>query len=70
MSENSQWKLFGWEVSKSLIVFSFQVVLVYLVVVTSLYNISFQKNKDKELWISLLSSGVGYLLPNPTLRDV
>ena len=46
--------------------FGAQVLVIYIVVSISLYNLS-QSNDNKELWISLLSSSVGYLLPSPFL---
>jgi len=64
-----QWKVLGWEVSKNLIVFIFQIVLVYVVVGTCLFNLTTDNLPYKELWIALLSSCVGYLLPNPSLKS-
>ena len=49
-----------------IVLFSAQVLVIYIVVSMSLYNLT-QSNDNKELWISLLSSSVGYLLPSPFL---
>ena len=50
-----------------LILFTAQVLIVYVVVAVSLYNLT-QGTENKELWISLLSSSVGYLLPSPIIQ--
>jgi hypothetical protein len=42
-------------------------LLVYVIVITSIVNLS--TNSDKtELWVTLLSSAIGYALPSPTLH--
>ena len=51
-----------------LIVFLAQVAAVYTVIIISLFNLT-QGADDKELWVSLLSSSVGYLLPAPILTN-
>ena len=60
------WHMFGRRVPRSEIVFCCQTLLVYVVVVTSLVNITLS-NGPLNLWIALLSSGLGYLLPHPSL---
>ena len=42
-------------------------VIVYVIIITSITNLSLQ-NRSTELWISLLSSCIGYTLPNPKLK--
>ena len=49
-----------------IIAFLFQVVAVYIVIVISLLNLT-RGSDNKEPWVSLLSSSVGYLLPTPIL---
>ena len=49
-----------------IIAFLFQVVAVYIVIIISLLNLT-RGSDNKELWVSLLSSSVGYLLPTPIL---
>ena len=46
-----------------------QVLAVCIVISISLYNLT-QGVEDKELWVSLLSSSVGYLLPAPILTKI
>ena len=52
---------------KSLILFIVQVLVLFLLIGTSLYNLS-RGGVEKDLWISILSSSSGYLLPNPKLE--
>ena len=52
---------------KSLILFVVQVLVLFLLIGTSLYNLS-RGGVEKDLWISILSSSSGYLLPNPKLE--
>lgn len=67
--ENSQeWRLFGSRVPKAEIVYICQIVIVFVIIVTSIANLSMQ-NGNSELWISLLCSAIGYALPSPTLSD-
>lgn len=51
------------------IVYITQIVLIYLVVVVSLINLSLPGEGMKELWTALLSSSIGYMLPNPSMKS-
>ena len=67
-SRNSEnWRLFGTNVTRSEVVYITQVILIYIIVITCIVNLSF-KVGDSNLWTALLSSCLGYLLPNPTLK--
>ena len=44
-----------------------QIVVVHAIIVTSLIQINL-RSPDKELWLILLSSSVGYILPSPGLK--
>ena len=65
-SVSNKWLMCGGKFPKEEVVFFVQVLLIYIVVVASLVNISLG-DKD-QLWILLLTSSIGYLLPNPTLH--
>ena len=67
-STTSKWHLFGNTFPRSEIVFFVQVILVYIVAIVSIVNLSIGRSGDK-LWIALLSSSIGYLLPNPSLKQ-
>ena len=61
------WHLFGTECPKEEIVFFCQVIILYTVIVVSIYNLTVG-HSDSTLWTALLSSSLGYLLPNPSLK--
>ena len=66
-STEERWHLLGTRVPKTEIVYFSQMVIVYVIIITSITNLSLQ-NGSTELWISLLSSCIGYALPNPKLK--
>ena len=58
------WDMCGQRLPKSEIVYFVQVILVYVVVIVSIVNLTLGRS-DEKLWIALLSSSIGYILPNP-----
>lgn len=66
-SRSDKWHLLGTHVPKTEIVYFCQMIIVYIIIITSVINLSIQ-NGSSELWISLLSSCIGYALPNPKLK--
>ena len=63
-----QWRLCVQEIPKSEIVFFSQVIILYTVILTSIYNLTRGNSEQSNLWTSLLSGSLGYLLPNPTIK--
>ena len=62
------WHLFGTECPKEeKNVFLCQVVILYTVIVVSIYNLTVGHG-DSTLWTALLSSSLVYLLPNPSMK--
>ena len=49
------------------IVFVSQVLLLFIVVIVSLVNLSLE-NGNTNLWTMVLTSCLGYMLPNPRLK--
>ena len=66
-SHSDKWHLLGTHVPRAEIVYFCQMLIVYIIIITSVVNLSL-KNGSSELWISLLSSCIGYALPNPKLK--
>ena len=67
-SLSDHWKCCGSDYPRCEIVFLTQVLGVYAVAIASIYNLMFnEKRSDRELWIALLSSALGYMLPGPAL---
>ena len=60
------WSVFGRRVPRSEIVFFSQILIIYTVISVSLYNLT-SGNGKSNLWIALLASCLGYLLPNPSI---
>lgn len=60
------WRFFGRGVPRSEIVFLCQMVLIYVVVGVSLFNLTRGHGTDN-LWVALLGSCLGYVLPNPSI---
>ena len=44
-----------------------QVIVVYIVIITCIANLSLTDG-DSNLWTALLSSCLGYMLPNPSIK--
>jgi hypothetical protein len=68
---HSHWWIFGQKFPKNEVVFFVQIIIVYVVILTSLVNLTLQRGDnsgEQKLWIALLSSSLGYLLPNPSIR--
>ena len=61
------WKFCGAKFPKEEIIYFCQVLIVYIVVITSIVNLCIS-DKTTCLWSSLVSGSVGYLLPSPSIR--
>ena len=61
------WSFFGRSVPRSEIFFFCQIIIIYTVIVTSIYNLS-THHKDGHMRTALLASSLGYILPNPTIK--
>ena len=65
--DNTPWHLFGTVCPKEEIVFLCQVIVLYTVILISIYNLT-TGHENSNMWTALLSSSLGYLLLNLTLR--
>lgn len=69
-SSNSNWKWMGYNFPKGEAVFFSQVIILYTVVLSCIVNLSIGGGEDKDtLWVALLGSCLGYMLPNPSLKQ-
>ena len=66
-SSSTPWHMFGTVCPKEEIIFLCQVLVLFTVILISIYNLT-TGHENSSLWTALLSSSLGYLLPNPTLR--
>lgn len=56
-------------VTRSCVVYVSQLLIALIVIIVSLFNLSRADQSEKrEIWISLLCSCVGYILPSPSLQ--
>ena len=53
--------------AKNPFTFFTQIIVVYMISITSLVQISL-RSPDTELWLILLSSSIGYILQSPVLK--
>ena len=68
LSLSDRWKCCGSNYPQREVVFLTQVLAVYVVVIAAIYNLTVNEERaDLELWIALLSSAIGYMLPGPAL---
>lgn len=54
---------------KAQIGFLCQIITILIIITAAVVNLSLD-NGDKTLWVTLLASCSGYLLPNPTLKRI
>lgn len=63
------WALFGKSIEKhDGLVYICQISILFVVIIASIVNLSLGRTEMKDLWISLLSSAVGILLPQPKIN--
>lgn len=69
LDNSTHWRIWGSKLPKQEIVYFCQVFLVYIVVITCITNLTLGRDEGK-IWIALLSSCLGYLLPNPSIKHL
>ena len=62
-----EWNVFGKKIPKAEVVYISQILLIYIVSLACIINLSIGI-EHRDFWIALLSSSIGYILPNPTLK--
>lgn len=67
VSQTSQaWVFWGRRLPKAEIVFFSQIIILYIVIITCIINLSIGSQAD--MWLILLSTSLGAILPNPNLK--
>lgn len=64
----NRWWLCGKRYHRNQLTFFAQVIPLYVCIIASIINLSL-RHEPHTLWITLLSSSLGYLLPNPSLKQ-
>lgn len=65
--QQQQFSCCGTRVAKNQITYFSQIGIIYGIIITAIAHLSLQ-SPDKELWLVLLSSSLGYILPTPGLK--
>ena len=64
--QSDAWVLLGTKLPKAEIVFFSQIIMLYIVIITCIVNLSM--GNESEMWLILLSTSLGAILPNPDLK--
>jgi hypothetical protein len=67
-SVSSSCLLCGERIPKNRVTFVAQIIAIFGIIILSAVNLCLNSGSNKELWIALLSSAVGYVLPSPGLK--
>lgn len=67
-NRSEAWDMFGRKVPKAEIVFFTQVAVIYIVVIACIVNLSM--GNTSELWVVLMSTCLGAILPHPDLKEL
>ena len=62
-----QYTCCGNRVPKNQFTYVSQIIVIYAIIATSIVHLSIQSD-NRELWLILLSSSLGYILPSPGLK--
>lgn len=66
--ERKSWEFFGRKTARSQVVFLFQVLMIMIIVGVSIFNLTVAKTcEETTVWVAILSSSVGYILPAPKI---
>ena len=66
--ERQSWKCFGQTCNRSLVVFLSQFFVILLILACCIVRITLAETcEETTVWIAILSSTVGYILPSPKL---
>ena len=65
--ERQSWKCLGHSCNRSLVVFLSQFLVILTILACAITRITLAKTCDTTVWIAILSSTVGYILPSSKL---
>lgn len=66
--ERKSWSFLGHSCSRSLIVFLSQFLVILAIITCAIVRITLSKTcEESTVWVAILSSTVGYILPSPKL---
>jgi len=65
---SSRWEWFGRMVPRAEIEYGVQALILYIVIITAMVNLTLN-HEQQNLWIALLCSCLGILIPQPCLKN-
>jgi len=65
---SDSWVILGHRLPRGEIVFFCQMIILFTVILTCIINLSL--GRESEMWLILLSTSLGAVLPNPDLKGV
>ena len=68
VSDDRSWIFLGEKLPRSEIIYFTQILLLFIVISTAIANLSLETGNE-QLWITLLCSSVGYILPSPHIKS-
>ena len=68
-SEKRDFTCCGNRMPKNQFTYISQIIVIYGIIITAIIHLSLQ-SPNRELWLILLSSSLGYILPSPGLKFV
>jgi len=67
-SGSTKWPIGKRQIPKAEIVFFAQAIILFTIIVACIFNLSRNDRKDENVWIGLLSTCMGVMLPNPKIK--
>jgi hypothetical protein len=67
-NNSESWVLWGRSLPKAEIVYFTQIFTIFIVIISCIVNLSI--GNRSELWLVLLSTSLGAILPNPSLKQI
>ena len=64
-----KWEILGSKIPRKEVVFFSQMIVIYTVIITCIVNLSLGTTGPSELWVILLSTSIGAVMPNPQMDD-
>ena len=64
-ADTVQWSLWGKNLPRSEIKYFAQILIIYVIILSCIINLSLGKSDLTNVWLSLLCSCTGYILPSP-----
>ena len=68
-TQSVKWEILGSKIPRKEVVFFSQMIVIYTVILTCIVNLSLGSTGPSELWVILLSTSIGAVMPNPQMGE-